>query len=122
MTSPVRGPTVYRYSGRSDGRTSGDPGRNERQLVSLHCAISQRERELIALLAAGATDRQIAGCLFISIATVRSHLDRIRDKTGRRRRAQLALLAIELGLLDMDADRSGQQWSKRRPTPEADWS
>jgi len=37
--------------------------------------------------------------LFISIRTVRSHLDRIRDKTGRRRRADLTRLALSQGLV-----------------------
>lgn len=60
--------------------------------------VTARERELLALLAGGATDRQIADELFISIATVRSHLDRIQDKTGRRRRADLTRLALEIGV------------------------
>jgi DNA-binding CsgD family transcriptional regulator len=46
------------------------------------------------------TDAQIAERLFISIRTVRSHLDRIRDKTGCRRRAELTRLAVQHGLLN----------------------
>ena len=64
------------------------------------CKLSPREQELLALLASGRTDQQIASALFLSIRTVRSHLDRIRDKTGRRRRSELTRLALELGLLD----------------------
>jgi DNA-binding CsgD family transcriptional regulator len=60
--------------------------------------LSGRERELLALLAAGLTDAEIGEKLFISIRTVRSHLDRIRDKTGRRKRVELARLAVESGL------------------------
>ena len=44
--------------------------------------LSARERELVKLVAQGRTDADIAGQLYISIRTVRSHLDRIRDKTG----------------------------------------
>ena len=51
--------------------------------------LSDREREILALVAAGERDQDIAEQLFISISTVRSHLDRIRDKTGRRRRPDL---------------------------------
>lgn len=57
-------------------------------------ALSRRERELVDLVAEGLTDAQIAEKLFISIRTVRSHLDRIRDKTGCRRRAELTRLAL----------------------------
>ena len=56
--------------------------------------LSARERELVTLVAQGRTDAEIAAQLYISIRTVRSHLDRIRDKTGCRRRADLTRLAL----------------------------
>jgi DNA-binding CsgD family transcriptional regulator len=61
--------------------------------------LSRRERELVTLVARGCTDAQIAGELSISIRTVRSHLDRIRDKTGCRRRADLTRLALQADLV-----------------------
>ena len=61
--------------------------------------LSRRERELVTLVAQGCTDAQIAVQLFISIRTVRSHLDRIRDKTGCRRRADLTRLALQTDLV-----------------------
>jgi DNA-binding CsgD family transcriptional regulator len=61
--------------------------------------LSARERELVTLVARGRTDAQIAAELYISIRTVRSHLDRIRDKTGCRRRADLTRLALSTGLV-----------------------
>jgi len=61
--------------------------------------LSARERELVTLVARGRTDAQIAAELYISIRTVRSHLDRIRDKTGCRRRADLTRLALAAGLI-----------------------
>jgi predicted ATPase/DNA-binding CsgD family transcriptional regulator len=61
--------------------------------------LSPRERELITLVAQGRTDTQIAAQLFISVRTVSSHLDRIRDKTGCRRRADLTRLALSAGLV-----------------------
>ena len=60
--------------------------------------LSEREREIVALLAGGATDAQIAEQLFLSVNTVRSHLERIRDKTGARRRAELVRYAIQAGI------------------------
>ena len=61
--------------------------------------LSARERELVTLVARGRTDAQIAAELYISIRTVRSHLDRIRDKTGCRRRADLTRLALNAELV-----------------------
>jgi predicted ATPase/DNA-binding CsgD family transcriptional regulator len=61
--------------------------------------LSPREHELVMLVAQGRTDAQIASQLHISIRTVSSHLDRIRDKTGCRRRADLTRLALQAGLV-----------------------
>jgi DNA-binding CsgD family transcriptional regulator len=61
--------------------------------------LSPRERELITLVAQGRTDAQIAAQLYITVRTVTSHLDRIRDKTGCRRRADLTRLALSAGMV-----------------------
>ena len=61
--------------------------------------LSVRERELVTLVAQGRTNAQIAAQLYISVRTVGSHLDRIRDKTGCRRRADLTRLALAEGLI-----------------------
>lgn len=60
--------------------------------------LTKRERDVLALVAAGETDQDIAEQLTIAKTTVHSHLDRIRDKTGARRRAELTNLAHRLGL------------------------
>jgi DNA-binding NarL/FixJ family response regulator len=61
--------------------------------------LSARERELVTLVAQGRTNAQIAAELYISVRTVGSHLDRIRDKTGCRRRADLTRLALSARLV-----------------------
>jgi DNA-binding CsgD family transcriptional regulator len=61
--------------------------------------LSARERELVALVAQGRTNAEIAAQLYISARTVGSHLDRIRDKTGCRRRADLTRLALTMDLV-----------------------
>ena len=61
-------------------------------------SLSPREREVLEKLASGHTDKEIASILDISVRTVQSHLDRIRGKTERHRRAELTALAYELGL------------------------
>jgi DNA-binding NarL/FixJ family response regulator len=70
--------------------------------------LSGRERQVLSLLAAGERDQDIAEALSISIRTVRSHLDRIREKTGRRRRPDLTRLAIEEGIVHEPPRKPGR--------------
>jgi DNA-binding NarL/FixJ family response regulator len=60
--------------------------------------LSAREREVLGLVAAGATDAGISERLSVSLRTVRSILDRVRDKTGLRRRSELTRYAVTEGL------------------------
>jgi predicted ATPase/DNA-binding CsgD family transcriptional regulator len=76
-----------------------DPGSPQAQAPPGLAKLSARERELITLVAGGRTDTQIAEQMYISVRTVRSHLDRIRDKTGCRRRADLTRLALQAHLV-----------------------
>ena len=69
------------------------------QTPTQEARLSARERDLVTLVTQGRTDAQIAAQLYISIRTVRSYLDRIRDKTGCRRRANLTRLALAEGLV-----------------------
>jgi DNA-binding NarL/FixJ family response regulator len=68
-------------------------------LLQTPIQITEREREILELVAGGETDLDIAEQLSISVRTVHSHLDRIRDKTGSRRRADLTRFAIERGIV-----------------------
>jgi DNA-binding NarL/FixJ family response regulator len=61
--------------------------------------LSGQERQVLGLVAAGQRDQDIATAMGISVRTVRSYLDRIRDKVGARRRADMTRVAIELGIL-----------------------
>ncbi len=61
--------------------------------------LTEREREVLSLVAAGADNAQIAEALFISPATVKTHLARIMAKADAHDRAQLVILAYESGLV-----------------------
>jgi DNA-binding NarL/FixJ family response regulator len=61
--------------------------------------LGQRELEVLRLVAEGMTDDEISRQLFISARTVQAHLARVRDKTGVRRRSQLARWATEHAVL-----------------------
>ena len=61
--------------------------------------LSPREREVLALIARGLTNRQIAETLVISEHTARNHVTSILDKLGFFRRSEAAAYAARLGLL-----------------------
>jgi DNA-binding CsgD family transcriptional regulator len=60
---------------------------------------SAREREILDLLADGATDDQIAAKLAVSPATVQTHVRNAKAKLGARTRAQAVALALQRGLI-----------------------
>ncbi|HZR50544.1 MAG TPA: response regulator transcription factor [Streptosporangiaceae bacterium] len=61
--------------------------------------ITQREREVMSLVADGLTNHEIAAKLYMSPATVRTHVSHAMTKLGARDRAQLVVLAYETGLV-----------------------
>ena len=61
--------------------------------------LTEREREILALVARGLTNDDIASDLVISPATVKTHVARIMSKLGAHDRAQLVVLAYENGLV-----------------------
>lgn len=62
-------------------------------------ALTERERELTGLVAAGLSNDQIAERLVLSPATVKTHVNRAMVKLGARDRAQLVVFAYEAGLV-----------------------
>lgn len=61
--------------------------------------LTRREREILAAIVTGLTNREIAEKLSISEDTVKHHLSRIFDKVGVSRRLELAMFAINHGLV-----------------------
>jgi DNA-binding CsgD family transcriptional regulator len=61
--------------------------------------ITRRELEILALIAQGLSNREIAEKLFLSENTVKTHSSRVFDKLGARRRTQAVQLGKEFGLL-----------------------
>lgn len=62
-------------------------------------ALTEREREVLALMGQGLSNQRIAEALCINVGTVRSHLNRIYDKTDLGGRSQAMRYAIAHGLV-----------------------
>ena len=61
--------------------------------------ITPRELEILALIAGGLSNKEIATKLFVSESTVKTHSSRVFDKLGARRRTQAVQLGKELRLI-----------------------
>jgi NarL family two-component system response regulator LiaR len=61
--------------------------------------ITPRELEILGLIASGLSNREIAGKLFVSENTVKTHSARLFDKLGARRRTQAVQLGKSAGLI-----------------------
>jgi DNA-binding NarL/FixJ family response regulator len=61
--------------------------------------LSEREREILALIGGGLSNKEIAGRLFLAEGTVKNHITNILGKLEVRDRTQAALKARELGLI-----------------------
>jgi len=81
VTAFVSWPTV----GRPDARLVGE--------------LTEREREVLVLIAQNLSNAEIAGRLVMSPATAKTHVSRILTKLGLRDRAQLVIAAYESGLI-----------------------
>lgn len=91
----VAPPTTRRLIERHIG-ASGDPlPRTEAELRVL----TEREREVLELIARGQSNTEIAGRLFLTEGTVKGHVSRILAKLGLRDRVQAVIFCYECGLI-----------------------
>jgi DNA-binding CsgD family transcriptional regulator len=92
--------------------TGQKPARAARSLV-----LSPRQLEIVRHLGTGATDREIAEALRISVRTVGNTLHRLYDKTGVSSRTHLAMLHTQGALTERPNGRAPRRPATDRPEP-----
>jgi DNA-binding NarL/FixJ family response regulator len=92
----VVAPTVTR---RLIERFIGEDARDGLVSAELLDVLTEREREVLTLIARGLSNAEIAQRLFLSEGTVKSHVSRVLAKLGLRDRIQAVILAYEAGLI-----------------------
>ena len=95
---PVLSPTVTRQLMEHAVGTGADTRRT--RACERVTALNDREREVAVAVGRGLSNAEIAATLFMSVATVKTHVSRILAKLDLNNRVQIALLAYDAGLLD----------------------
>ncbi|KMS67852.1 LuxR family transcriptional regulator [Streptomyces viridochromogenes] len=95
---PVLSPTVTRQLMDHAAGTAADTRRaRARERLTV---LNDREREVAVAVGRGLANAEIAGELFMSVATVKTHVSRVLAKLDLNNRVQIALLAYDAGLLE----------------------
>ncbi|WP_329333020.1 response regulator transcription factor [Streptomyces sp. NBC_00663] len=95
---PVLSPTVTRQLMRHAAGAAADTRRTRaRERIA---ALNDREREVAVAVGRGLSNAEIAAELFMSVATVKTHVSRVLAKLDLNNRVQIALLAYDAGLLE----------------------
>ncbi|MFE2417259.1 response regulator [Streptomyces hokutonensis] len=101
---PVLSPAVTRQlMEHAAGTGTGTDTRRARARARL-AVLGDREREVAVAVGQGLANAEIATGLFMSVATVKTHVSRILAKLDLNNRVQIALLAYDAGLLEEDGD------------------
>ncbi|MEW1640820.1 response regulator transcription factor [Streptomyces sp. NPDC091219] len=99
---PVLSPAVTRQLMEHAAGTTTDTRRTRaRERIA---ALGEREREVAVAVGQGLANAEIATRLFMSVATVKTHVSRILAKLDLNNRVQIALLAYDAGLLEEDGE------------------
>ncbi|MFD0318183.1 response regulator [Streptomyces flavalbus] len=102
---PVLSPTVTRQLMAHAAGTAAAPRRpRARERLA---ALNEREREVAVAVGRGLANAEIASALYMSVATVKTHVSRILAKLDLNNRVQIALLAHDAGLLEDPEEPAG---------------
>ncbi|WP_327190610.1 response regulator transcription factor [Streptomyces xinghaiensis] len=99
LAPAVRGAVIDEYLGVGAAGTGAAPG-----MPAAAGRLTCREREVLALVATGLSNAEIAACLDLGTGTVKDHVSALRRKLGARNRVTAAVAAHRLGLVPAPQD------------------
>ena len=83
---------------------TGNPGPDGALAEELRDVLSERETEVLGLMAQGLSNKEIGRALWIGETTVKTHVSHILRKMGQADRTQAVLMAVRLGIVSLDAN------------------
>jgi DNA-binding NarL/FixJ family response regulator len=89
----VSAPQTFTAKGLAKAMQSRMAKQREEQLFT------DREREVLLLLAQGKSTSEVSKCLFVSVSTAKTHISKVYQKLGVHTRSQALMEALRLGLL-----------------------
>jgi NarL family two-component system response regulator LiaR len=101
ILDPTVAQTVMANLGAAGGQSAQQSERNEASIQALE-QLTEREREVLTLIAQGLTNQQIADKLYISIKTVQAHRANLMEKLDLHDAVELTKFAIRTGLISLD--------------------
>lgn len=87
-------------------RETTAPNRDSRERAPsepISAELTEREVEVLALIAQGLTNQEMCDRLWVSMPTIKTHVSHLLVKTGARDRVQLVLYALRTGVADLDS-------------------
>jgi NarL family two-component system response regulator LiaR len=90
-----------------EAAVSGRPGEASAEPAAPAEDLTERELEVVALVARGRSNREIADQFVISEKTVKTHIGHVLAKLGLRDRTQIAIYALKHGLVDESGEEGG---------------
>lgn len=87
-------------------RETTAPSRTSRERAPsepISAELTEREVEVLALIAQGLTNQEMCDRLWVSMPTIKTHISHLLVKTGARDRVQLVLYALRTGVADLDS-------------------
>ncbi|MCI7456312.1 response regulator [Actinomyces urogenitalis] len=107
------GPTRRLLAAVREARPAGEPHPRTQAVEPDLLGLTQRELEVLRLIALGLSNQELCDRLWLSMPTVKTHISHLLAKTGARDRVQLVLTALRCGAVQVEEVLALSTWERR---------